>query len=438
MLNKIDVPMEYIPEVHVYYRKDCDRWYWKYPLPDGSLIQASVAKSEKEALRNAKLKEADLIRGFFTDTEMEKMQRRAGPGGHLTIDLAVDRYLEKTGFEKTGNTKNGEDAMIRTCFRKLSKLAGESNFRRLKEAHVLAFRDHLQERIAKREISAVTAQNYLKLVKKVFRWFKKRKELVSNPADEIEPIKVKPQEKARAVVFSSEEIQKLVSTAYTAKSGFNVKAFVLLMYATGMRPGELIHLEWTDVVDRWVRLRSKPRCPTKHGLGWKPKWGKDREVYLNDTALLILNSLPRVVSVGFVKGDPTPHPANFVFVTKDRKKGGLTGVPWQRVTSIRECWRGLLKAAGMWTADREGVMADRLRFIPYDLRRSFSAHAKQRSGFSVEEASQVLGHDPAVNRQHYGGSVDVERLKEKMCQHPSNDPSLGRTLSYSTATVVKK
>lgn len=69
---------------------------------------------------------------------------------------------------------------------------------------------------------------------------------------------------------------------------------------------------------------------------------------------------------------------------------------------------------GLWTPEREGVMSDRCPFVRHDLCRFWSAHAKVSGCFNVEEASQVLGHDPSVNIQHYAGRGNDTSLWQKM------------------------
>jgi len=416
MLTKIDIPLEYYPKVYVYRRKEV--WWWKFQMPDGCWFYTSAGADERRARQNARLKERDLSKGMFAPEELDQMQSNPTTGA-LTIDSAVERYLRITGPTKTGETLNGEIAIIKAGFNFLKKECEVTLFNKVKESHILAYRDHLLARVGKSEITSVTASNRLKAVKKIFRWFKKRKEILLNPALEIEPIEVSAAAKTRKVTLSVEQIRQLVQARIDLRSGFHVKAFVLFMYATGLRPGEVRHLEWDDIdfKNRVIHLCFKPSCPTKYGLGWKPKWGKERHVYLNEMALMILNSLPRLESVGYIKG--VPHPAQFVFVTQDRFNAGQKN--WKRIDDPRYSWRLLLVAAGIWTAEKEKLMTTDCPFHRHDVRRSWSAHAKQSGVFSVAEASAVLGHDPQVNIDHYGAEIEGKQLQQKMLLHPSND-----------------
>ena len=90
-------------------------------------------------------------------------------------------------------------------------------------------------------------------------------------------------------------------------------------------------MEWEDFDKKtgiWT-IRSKPRCPTLYGLGWKLKWDKWRQVPLFDDAIELLEYLPRQEKVYGTVPDRDEnneiigheiYPANFVFPKKGRFK----------------------------------------------------------------------------------------------------------------------
>ena len=171
-------------------------------------------------------------------------------------------------------------------------------------------------------------------------------------------------------------------------------------------------------------------------MGWVPKCRKERTVYLNETAIAVLKELPRLPSVGYVKDDPTPHGANFVFITRDRKRSTSGQAAWRRIDDGRESWKALLEAAGLCTPERIGAMQDSRTFTRHDLRRTFSQQGKQDGLMSVEEASQILGHNPQVNMDHYSGSGASRHLKDKMAKHPSNNQNLLQLVWSGLGTTV--
>ena len=192
---------------------------------------------------------------------------------------------------------------------------------------------------------------------------------------------------------------------YESDNDFPIKEFFLFARETGARLGEILHLEWDDVKDGIWHLKRKPSCPTKYGLGWAPKWGKERKVFLSPTAQAVLDSLPKVASVGWQQHPRMSYPANFVFVVRDHK----SPEGWRRTDQINKTWRSLLKAAGL---PYEGP--DKL--IRHDLRRTWNQEAQNFRGLDEVMRSQQLGHSTAVNHLHYAGEIDpdMQRLLAKL------------------------
>lgn len=447
MLTFIEVPPDYFPKVYVYFRKDTNVWRWKYKLPNGSELHCNAGTDETRAMKNARLKEKDLVRGLFNEKELKKLQESAGSGGLLTLDSAVARYLKSTGLEKAGSTARNEGYDVTASFRQLSEVAGTSLLAEISRQHIEAYRDCLLERIRSRDLRPLTAKNKLAIIKRVFKWLCRKKEILINPAAEVESIAIQLSDKARRVTLTFEQMQQIGSTAYESSSGLNIKALVLFMYSTGLRLGEALHLEWSDVDEnrRVLRLRCKDNCPTKFGLGWSPKRRKERDVHLNNSALSILRGLPVLDSVGYVRGDIKAYPARFIFVRIDKVRSSQLRTSWCRTDDVRASWKGLLQAAGLWSDSEENSLTEQTHFVCHDLRRSFSDHAKQDGNFTVAEASKVLGHNPEVNMAHYSGKIEDTRMVEKMNQHPSNRLRLvddswyaGGTESVPPGTEKKK
>jgi len=162
-----------------------------------------------------------------------------------------------------------------------------------------------------------------------------------------------------------------------------------------------LHLEWSDIKDGVWHIKTKPNCPTKYNqLGWSPKWGKERKIFLTPAAMSILESIPKVPSVGYQKNNPTPFPANFIFVVRDHKS--LQG--WRRTDQVTKTWKGLLKAARL---PYDGPDC----FIRHDLRRTWNVEAQNYKGVDEVLRAQQLGHSLTVNQRHYSGFVDEEMQK---------------------------
>ena len=154
-------------------------------------------------------------------------------------------------------------------------------------------------------------------------------------------------------------------------------------------------MEWEDFDEKtgiWI-VRSKPRCPTFYGMGWKPKWDKWRQVPLFDDAIELLEYLPRqekvygTVPVRDENKEIIGHdfyPANFVFPKKVVDgKSGKSG--YCRVNCIRNGWESLKKLARV-----ENLQ---LR----DLRAYFNHILKTNYNFTSKEAGVYIGNNEVVN-----------------------------------------
>jgi integrase len=136
-------------------------------------------------------------------------------------------------------------------------------------------------------------------------------------------------------------------------------AALRLMLHSGMRKGEVLSLQWqhVDLAHRTIHL---PRDKANdHG----------RDVLLSDTAVEVLNSLPRLCNSDFI-----------FFGTRKNSHGHLA--------DIRYPWRQALKRAG-------------LRHVrPHDLRRSYASLAIG-SGISLYVTGKLLGHKRARTSERY-------------------------------------
>ena len=266
----------------------------------------------------------------------------------------------------------------------------------IKKSHLIDYRNYLIKQVASGEIAPSSAPTFLAVVKKVFNWLHENEKILINPAKDIKAIKTKNEDKARTNCFTPEQILAVMKADFQPKYDFPIKLYFLFAKETGARKGEILHLEWPDIVDGIWHIKIKPKCPTRLGKGWSPKWGKERKVALSPTALGVLKMLKKVASVGYIKGDPISVPANFVFVVQDRK----TPDGWRRVDDIDRSWQGLMKAAGLPDIGPDA-------FVSHDLRRT-SNEERKHQGIGDEERAKELGHSVKVNLSNYTGEFNPE------------------------------
>ena len=259
---------------------------------------------------------------------------------------------------------------------------------------------------------------------KVFKWLSEDMELVDmkNPMK-----KVKIPKKTGLVrdrIPTKAEMASLNATAveWVAKNGSPVVEIFKFISLTGARLGEVLHMEWEDFDEKtgvWT-MRSKPRCPTFFGLGWKPKWGKLRQVPLFDEAIELLERLPRQQEVY----DTVPvrdenkeiirydfYPANFVFPIKvvDGKSGK---VGYCRVNCIGNGWESLKKRARVENLQLK------------DLRTYFNHILKTNYNFTSKEAGAYIGNNEVVNELHYS-PYHEPTIRGKMQKFPLKEALAG-------------
>ena len=391
----------YEPRCSVYPRKSGKRkvYYLSYYLPNGERIQRFCQEKKSLATKLRHLKEEELLQGIFDEMDLEKLgdyrsgyfnQKRLG-----TVE-AVEIYLKNTAENRTPRAQYNDERTLNMLFSQFEQ-SGHEFIDQISPFDVqLLINQHSQK-----GISEATLMHYKKGMSKVFKWLSEDMELVEmkNPVK-----KVKIPKKTGLVrdrIPTKAEMASLNAAAVEGviKNRSPIVEIFKFISLTGSRLGEVLHMEWEDFDEKTViwTIRSKPRCPTFYGLGWKPKWDKWRQVLLFDDAVELLEYLPRqekvygTVPVRDENKEIIGHkiyPANFVFPKKvvDGKSGK---VGYCRVNCIRNGWEALKKLARV-----ENLQ---LR----DLRTYFNHILKTNYNFKSKEAGVYIGNNEVVKELHY-------------------------------------
>ena len=411
----------------------------KLKLGLGRYHYCPVSTDEKLARRNAKLKEKDLAKGLFTEKEVTKIQSKQVLNHSLDqditeIDAAVNEYVEakESEPELTARYVEDEKFLIRGCMRyfKDHPELKTGQFSQIRSKHIWDFRDHLLKEVKKETRTTVSASNKLNGVKRFFKFLRKRGVIHMDPCLEVDPIKFNSQKTARKVSLPFDVVSKINEVEYEHLYKFPLKEFVNFLILTGARTGEALHAEADDFdLDQGIwRISNKPGCPTKFGLGWKPKNGTERIVPLTCEAIVLLRPLIEEARqkkiVGYVKDRKEPVRAQFIFSLIDRKlstrrKDAKRGAPdvlvWRRTDSIKKSWKNLFIKAGICVPDmdKEGKLL--VMYRRHDARRSWNEQA-EKLGLSLKERSAILGHDPRVNKSNYNGEsfIDLESVSSRL------------------------
>ena len=415
----------------LYWRENVSKWYIKYVLPNKKLVRRPCHKSKREANKILRLKEMQLLQGFFDSKDLElmpiedsliKQQKR------YTFDEGLELYLNTTRASRNQDSQYNLKKTLGLLFLWFQN-QGKSFIDNVTHIDVQELINSMDEEGK----SESTLDAYVRRLNSLYIWFIDDAEILSmkNP---VRKIKIpKKGSKARLRIPNDDEIKSLLSVKVDGHSRLwsPIKNIVLFLAYTGCRLREALHAEWSDFdLEQGVwHIRIKPNTPKKDGLGWKPKWNKERDVLLFPEALELLNALPRLESIGNVpvrnaNGKIVGHkayPANFIFTKRevtflpncpmqlergyfkcckcdkvgDVDKCLYREYTYSRIDDVSKSWKRLKSLAGV---DNTLQLKD--------LRTYFNSLLRSHYGLSSVEAGRLIGNSEEVNNKHYTSVID--------------------------------
>lgn len=231
------------------------------------------------------------------------------------------------------------------------------------------------------QVSKATVNRELKMVKRFFKQCVDKGHILKSPAQSIK-IYREPDNAIRHL--SDEEVKRLLAAAPD-----DLKAVITFALLTGLRYGELCHLQWDDIDFRRRQIMIQPKPD------WNPKNFKKRIIPMHPIAIDLLNALPRSESVSYVFPDDGGRCA----------EGGLRNRLYRVFQSAKV--KGNVK----------------------DLRSTFASNAVM-SGMPIYTVSKLLGHhDVKITERHYahlapdymGGAINMLTAKWNQQSLVSND-----------------
>jgi integrase len=244
----------------LYYRRNQKtRWFW---LGRASAVSLQDARAKAKRLM-AKIELDDT----FDPQEARREARAAG-----TWEQLVDRYISESAKRRLKSWRAVEGQLKRhtQCWR--GRPAGS-----IKRADVKQVFRQLSD------TAPGSANLLLAHVSAVFDWAIKEEvlNLPANPAHGIERNTMK----ARERVVEPNELPRLWSTLAAGDDATSAALRLLLL--TGQRPGEVGHMRWQDVRDRWWIM---PGEPSGDGAWPGTKNKRTHMVYLSDTARALIDA----------------------------------------------------------------------------------------------------------------------------------------------------
>lgn len=262
---------------------------------------------------------------------------------------------------------------------------GPTDLRDVNRDAILSFLEWLKTRVSEkthRTYSHESIKSAVASVKELFRVLYAEGLLLTNPAREIR-LKTPPKSEERAILSEGEMVTFLESFDVTTKEGFKSRVLFELLYATGLRSGEVVNLTWSDVdlEDRTLLVRAG-------------KGNKDRMVALSKLAVRFLTLYgERTGRKGLVF--PGPH-------------GKLT------VSAVNNRF---IRAATSC-----GVMRGRLTV--HSIRHSVATHLLHR-GADLRYVQELLGHESVETTLIYARETE-EHLRRILKQYHPRENGLYR------------
>lgn len=214
-------------------------------------------------------------------------------------------------------------------------------------------RSYLAEYHQINNCSKVTVDNIRRNLSSFFSWLEEEDYILKSPMRRIHKIKTKQQVKE---IISDEMIEKMRDNCKTKRD----LAIIDLLYSTGIRVGELVRLNISDI-------DFEERECVVYGKG-----DKERRVYFDAKAKLHLQN--------YIKSRTDDNPALFV----------ILDVPYDR-----------LKISGVEIRMRElGRSLSIPKIHPHKFRRTMATRAIDK-GMPIEQVQKILGHSQIGTTMQY-------------------------------------
>ena len=214
-------------------------------------------------------------------------------------------------------------------------------------------RSYLANYQKRNDCSNVTIDNVRRNISSFFSWLEEEDYILKSPMKRIHKIKTKQQVKE---IISDEAIERLRDHCYSARD----LAMIDLLYSTGIRVGELVNLNISD-------MNFEARECVVFGKG-----DKERRVYFDAKAKLHLQD--------YLKTRKDDNPALFVTLNSPHTRLKISGVEIR----IRELGRSLNLS----------------RIHPHKFRRTMATRAIDK-GMPIEQVQKILGHSQIDTTMQY-------------------------------------
>jgi integrase len=297
---------------------------------------------------------------FDKTLQRYKKQPEPEPVKPLSTLELFDLYIES---RRTAGTS---EQAINTRYRSM-----RSNLKRFgrsieTEADALKFVSELRSRQSPR----IANQN-LTMLKSFAKWAVRRHGVLSNPFDDINPLKASNAINPKRKPFTTAEIKRLLETAKTHPTLYKWHDFIKTLLCLGLRPSEAIGLRWQDVDLERGRITIAESL-SRDGQGRSSGSARVRKMTKTGTVRTIPLQPSLLTMLKGRAATTVAQPSDLIFLSP-------RGKPIDDHSFSQRQWEQLCTAASVPPR------------VPYACRHTLLTHLLE-SGSSSRQAADVAGH----------------------------------------------
>jgi len=315
---------------------------------------------------------------------------------------AFNKFMEQKRREETpARTLELHRYGLKGFFRYLTEERHIQSLTELRREDVKDFTGYLIERRASRTskgreleaapLSMSSVNKHINALRDFLKWLSKEGKL-SNCYNLFTAVRlVKEGDKVSRNIFTRKELSAILNRKAESPSEFTMKAVFVVLYASGLRCGELLALKLSDV-----------DFEKKEAIVYEPKTKKERIVQLGEIGTAYLRLYLEVVRPKF----------------EQRRAFRQDEITREQIfMTCREhgrVWIGSINKALKQFAGKAGI---KKIVSSHSFRHSYGTHILE-NGAGVKEVSELLGHDSIETTQNYT-RLAPERLRETLLKfHP--------------------
>lgn len=292
------------------------------------------------------------------------------------MESAIQKFIEYLhNIKKTsGNTEVSYQRDLRKLEEFLTE-QGITDMEQVSASHLQSYIMHLE----RKHFAASSISRNVASIRAFFQFLFKSKLISEDPSENLKPPKV---EKKAPEILTVEEVDLLLKQPdKSSAKGLRDRAMLELLYATGMRVSELIHMKTKDVN---LSMGYVTCC----------EQGKERIIPIGNVCKKALNS--------------------YLF----KARTDFVGESGEEVL-FTNCSGKAMSRQGFWKvlkgyAKTAGIPGD---ITPHTLRHSFATHLLQ-NGADIKSVQEMLGHSDISTTQMYL-NLNVNKMRDVyMNAHP--------------------